>query len=131
MKNAPRHPKYHHDALAPYWAATLVILGATGLSTNWLDLGDFWNGYVLDMTGPAWNYILFRGLFRSKTDHAWTRFFRPTTTLLIFLAVCTGIEMLQYQGCYAATFDPWDFVAYVSLLLPIYLIDRNLNGQAS
>ena len=89
-----------HDKLAPYWAVSLVVLCSTGLATIWIDLGDFWKGYVLDMTGPAWNYILFRGLFTSHSDNAWTSFFTPKKTLLIFLLVCAGIEGAQYFNLY-------------------------------
>jgi len=52
--------KNRHDKYAPYWASALFVFGAVGLSTIWIDLGKFWKGYLLDMTGPAWNYILFR-----------------------------------------------------------------------
>jgi hypothetical protein len=55
-----------HNENAPFWAIALVFLGLLGLSTIWIDLGEFWKGYVLDMAGPAWNYILFRGLYTAK-----------------------------------------------------------------
>jgi len=115
--------KARHDKFAPYWAITLVILGVTGIATIWIDLGAFWKGYVLDMTGPAWNYILFRGLFTGKTDNVWTRFFTPVKTLSIFLIVCAGIETIQYLELYNATYDPWDFLAYISILIPLFIID--------
>ena len=115
--------KRRHDRLAPYWAAGLVILGGTGLATNWIDLGAFWKGNVLDMTGPAWNYILFRGLFTSYRENAWTRFFTPKKTLFIFLLICAGIEGAQYLNLYEATYDPWDFLAYVVILIPLFIID--------
>jgi len=113
-----------HDKHAPFWAAGLVILGVTGLATNWLDLGSFWKGYVLDITGPAWNYILFRGRFTSKVDNRWTRFFTPKRTVVIFIAVCIVIEGMQYLKLYDATFDPWDFVAYISVLVPLFKLDQ-------
>lgn len=112
-----------HDSLAPYWAAGLALLGTAGLATCFLDLGLFWNGYVLDMTGPAWNYILFRGRFTSKADNRWTRFFTPRRTFVLFVAVCFGFEGAQYLELYDATFDPWDFPAYVSFLVPLFLLD--------
>lgn len=115
-----------HNKLAPYWAAGLVVLCGTGLATNWINLGAFWKGYVLDITGPAWNYILFRGLYRSYRDTAWKRFFTPKMTLLIFLIVCAAIEGAQYFKLYEASFDPWDFLAYVSILIPVFLIDSYL-----
>jgi len=112
-----------HNKYAPYWAITLFIFWTVGISTIWIDLGNFWKGYVLDMVGPAWNYILFRGLFTSKTDNAWTRFFTPKRTFIIFLIVCITIETAQYFNLYNAVFDIWDFLAYISILLPLFLID--------
>ena len=60
--------KNRHNQLAPYWALALFLFLITGLSTINFELGSFWNGYVLDMVGPAWNYILFRRLFIAKAD---------------------------------------------------------------
>ena len=114
-----------HNKVAPYWAAAFALLWLMGMSTIWLDFGYFWKGYALDMAGPAWNYILFRGLFTGKTDNLWTRFFTPKKTLFIFLFVCFSIETAQYFNLYDATFDPWDLLAYVSILVPLYLLDRN------
>jgi hypothetical protein len=76
--------KNKHDIYAPYWAVALIMIGGIGVSTIWIELGDFWNGYVLDMTGPAWNYILFRGLFTSQANNAWTRFFYTYTNFINF-----------------------------------------------
>lgn len=115
-----------HDQYAPYWAGAMFLLVGTGLATIWLDPGPFWKGYVLDMTGPAWNYILFRGLFTTKAENAWTRFFTPKRTVVIFLFVCFGIETTQYLNLYDATYDPWDLLAYVSILIPLFLIDSVL-----
>lgn len=108
---------------APYWAAFLVFFTLIGLSTTWFDFGDFWKGYVLDIAGPAWNYILFRNRFTAKRDNRWTRFFKPVRTFLIFSIVCIGIETAQYFELYDSTYDPWDFAAYFSLLVPLFLID--------
>lgn len=115
-----------HDKYAPYWAITLIILLGTGLSTIWFDLGAFWKGYVLDIVGPAWAYILFRGLYTTKVDNLWTRFFTPNRTLIIFLIGCFGIETLQYFKIYDSTFDFWDLLAYISILMPLFVIDRRI-----
>jgi hypothetical protein len=112
-----------HDRNAPYWATALVVFAAAGLSTIWLSFGDFFGGYMLDITGPAWNYILFRGLFTTKANNRWTRFFTPLKTFAIFVVVCFGIETLQYFRVYNSTFDPWDLLAYVSLLFPLFILD--------
>ena len=113
-----------HDRHAPFWALVLVILFGMGLATIWIEGGPFWKGYVLDITGPAWNYILFRGRFTSKANNLWTRFFTPWHTVVIFVAVCFGIESMQYFGLYKATFDPLDFLAYISILVPLFILDQ-------
>lgn len=115
--------KIKHDRYAPYWAGAMILCGIAGLSTNWVDLGPFWKGYMLDICGPAWNYILFRNLFAVQRDNWWTRFFTPWRTVLIFIAVCFGIEGMQYLEWYDSTFDPWDLLSYVSLLVPLFLLD--------
>jgi len=75
------------------------------------------------MTGQARNYILFRMLPRTPASNAWTRFFTPAGTLAIFLLMVIGIELVQNLRLYDATYDPWELPAYVSLLLPAFLID--------
>ena len=114
-----------------YWAVALVVLGTIGLSTGLVRARGFWSSYVLDVVGPAWNYILLRGLF-SKTQPAMlSRFLTPEGTLLLIVAVCGVIEAAQYFQLYEAHYDPYDFLAYVSLLLPCYAIDRwMLNRQS-
>ena len=113
-----------HNQYAPYWAAAMITLVVIGLLLSWLKPGGFWKAYVLDMVGPAWNYILVRGLFTAKAENIWTRFFKPTRTILIILAAAFTIESIQYFNLYDSTFDPWDFLAYSSILIPVYLIDR-------
>jgi len=115
-----------HNKCAPYWAIALITLLGTGLSTIWFDVGAFWRGYVLDMVGPAWAYVLFRGLYTTKADNILTRFFTPYKTLIIFLTVCFGIETLQYFKIYNSTFDFWDLLAYTSILVPLFLIDSRI-----
>ena len=120
--------KIIHDKYAPYWAIALLIFWTIGFLTVLIDLGNFWKGYVLDMVGPAWNYILFRGLFTSKANNTWTRFFTPKRTVAIFIITSVAFETAQYLKLYNATFDIWDFLAYVSILIPLFLIDlKQLN----
>lgn len=119
-----------HNKYAPYWAITLVILVTSGLLTIKFDFGKFASGYLLDMVGPAWAYILFRGLYTIKADNRWTRFFTPNLTLLILVAVAFGIETLQYLKIYDSTFDIWDFPAYISILIPLYFLDKHIASKA-
>jgi len=116
--------KNKHNQLAPYWGIALFLFLVIGLSTINFELGSFWNGYVLDMVGPAWNYILFRGLFVTKADNTWTRFFTPNKTLFIFMLFCFCIEACHYLNLYESHFDSWDFIAYISILIPLYILDR-------
>ena len=120
----PELIKEIHDKNAPLWAACMAVLCATGLATSWTDLGDFWRGYVLDITGPAWNYILIRGLFTKYRDNAWRRFFIPLRAFALMLIVAFGIETMQYFKLYDATYDPLDFLAYISLLVPVFILDQ-------
>ncbi len=113
-----------HDRFAPYWAFLLFMFWLLGLSTVILDLGPFFKGYLLDMVGPAWNYILFRGLFTKKSNNAWTKFFTPTRTYVSFVFLSFFIETLQYFKVYESTFDPLDFLAYISILTPLYILDK-------
>jgi hypothetical protein len=121
MKSDVQKKKW--DKQAPYWTIGLLIIGTAGLATIWFDLGTFWKGYVLDIAGPGWNYILFRGRFTAKKENVWTRFFTPIRTFLIFIIVAFGIEFVQFFKIYESTFDPWDFLAYITSLLPLFIID--------
>jgi len=112
-----------HNKNAPYWAITLALLCAIGLSTGIFEFGPFWKGYVLDMTGPAWSYILIRGLFTKYTVNAWRKFFTPANTYFIFVMVCFLIETTQFMNLYESTFDSMDYVAYVSILTPLFIMD--------
>ncbi len=116
-----------HNKYAPYWAAAMFIFAALGLTTVWWDLGAFWKGYVLDMVGPAWNYILFRGLFTTYQKNKWTNFFTPQKTFLLFIAFSFGVETAQYFKLYDATFDYFDYLAYLSLLSPLFILDLKQN----
>jgi len=112
-----------HEKAAPYWAAALITMVVVGVSADFLEFGPFWQGYVLDITGPAWTYILVRRLSHAYSNNAWTRFFTPYRTLTLIILSVYGIELAQYFRLYDATYDPWDFLAYVSLLIPVFLID--------
>ncbi len=75
------------------------------------------------MCGPAWTYILFRGLFTTQVKNRWTRFFNPVRIIFIHLATTFYNELLQFLKIYQATYDPMDFVAYITILIPVFLID--------
>ena len=107
-----------------YWKAALITFGTIALASGLVRGPGFWSSYALDVVGPAWIYILVRGLF-SKTQPAMlAQFLSPEGALVIMVAACFLIEAAQYFRLYEAHFDPLDFVAYVSLLVPCYVTDR-------
>jgi hypothetical protein len=113
-----------HDSERRFWAALLILLCSFGLATGVRPAPGFWSSYVLDMTGPAWGYILLRGLFAKDQQTHLSAFFTPEVTLVFITTACTLIEIAQYLRLYEAHHDPYDFLAYVSLLVPCYVIDR-------
>ena len=109
----------------------MVALGTVALATGAFPVAGFWSSYVLDIVGPAWVYILFRGLFRREPT-ALSKYFTPEVTVVSFTAICFLIEWAQYLQIYEAHFDPLDLLAYVSVLWPVYFIDRwLLNRRAA
>jgi hypothetical protein len=106
------------------WKAALLVFGIVGLATGVVRVPGFWSSYVLDLVGPAWNYILLRGLFSKKQPAMLSRFLSPERALILILTVCALVETAQFFELYDARFDPSDFVAYASLLIPCYVIDR-------
>lgn len=56
-------------------------------------------------------------------------FFTPIKTFIIFVLVCFGIEILQFFNVYSSVFDPRDLLAYVSILVPLFLLDKYLEEQ--
>ena len=111
------------------WKIVLVVLAGIGLSTGLVKTPGFWTSYVLDIAAPPWNYILIRGLFTSKKTTFFSIKFKPETAALLIIGIACLIETAQYFKIYAAHFDPYDYIAYISLLLPCYLIDKFLKGR--
>jgi len=108
------------------WKIAIILLGTIALLSGLVKDPGFWSSYVLDIVGPAWNYILLRGLYTSKKSTFMSLKFTPETAAFIILGTCVLVETAQYFKLYDAYFDPYDFLAYVSLLLPCYLLDKYL-----
>ncbi len=112
-----------HNRYAIYWGITFAVCLIAGLSTLLFDPFPFLHGYVLDICGPAWTYILVRGLSREYSEHRWYRIFTPVTTFTIIVVVLYSIEGAQYLKLYNGWYDPWDLAAYVALVLPMFVLD--------
>jgi len=107
------------------WKVALIMFGAIGLyAAVFARTPGFWTSYALDVAGPAWNYILIRGQYSAKDSTFFSLKFTPESAVLLILGICLLIETSQYFNLYAAHFDPWDYPAYISGLLPCYLIDK-------
>ena len=102
----------------------LIALGTIGLLSGLIKKPGFWSSHLLDIVGPAWIYILVRCQYSSKTSKFMSLRFSPEKALLSIFSVCALIETGQYFKIYDAHFYPYDYLAYASLLLPIYLIDK-------
>jgi hypothetical protein len=107
-----------------WWAVAVIVLCTIGLSTGIFKYRGFWTSYVLDIVGPAWNYILVRGLYLPKEPTGLQRHFTAEITAGSIILICFLIEISQYFELYDAHFDPYDFVAYTSGVLPCYLADK-------
>ena len=114
-----------------YWKAALITSGTIALASGLVRRPGFWSSYVLDIFGPAWIYILVRGLFSKAQPAMLARFLSPEAALAITTGACFIIEAAQYFRLYEAHFDPLDLVAYVSLSVPCYVADRWLVNRRS
>jgi hypothetical protein len=107
-----------------FWKIAIIMLGIIGLSTGLSRSPGFWTSYVLDMVGPAWNYILIRSIYTSKNDTFFSIKFSPESAVIVIIGICFLVEIGQYFNLYTAHFDPYDFLAYISLILPCYILDK-------
>ena len=118
------------------WKISLIVFATIGLLTCFIPYPGFWSSYVLDIVGPAWGYILFRGIYTPYQSSFLSIKFTPETAVLLVLGICFAIETSQYFKLYNAHFDLYDYVAYFSLLFLCYLADKILgnfvvNGKAT
>ena len=114
---------------ARIWKVVLIFLGIISLSSGLIKTPGFWSSYLLDITGPAWAYVLLRAQYRAGDSRFLSVRFSPGVALMTILVICFTIETAQYFELYPAHFDPLDYLAYISGILPVYLADRYLTGS--
>jgi hypothetical protein len=112
-----------------FWKIVLICFGLVALSSGLFRESKFWSGYVLDLTGPAWIYMLIRGQYKSEDATFLKIKFSEELALFLVIALSFAIEMMQYFEWYDSTFDPLDFLAYFSGVFVIYLIDKLLHRK--
>ena len=107
-----------------FWKISVILLGLVCLSVGIINLNGFWTSYVVDILGPAWGYILIRGQYKSSNSTFLSIKFTPDLAAVVILGICFIIETSQYFKIYDAFFDPLDYLAYCSGVLPVYFIDK-------
>jgi len=103
--------------------ATKSVIISTGIIKG----SGFWTSYVLDITGPAWCYILIRGQYKSRSAKFLTIRFSPELAFLLIIGICFIVETLQFFKVYTSTFDLYDLLAYFSGTFIVYLVDKYFN----
>ena len=106
------------------WKVVLIMLGIVSLSSGLVKSPGFWSSYLLDIAGPAWGYVLLRAQYTAGDSGFLSIRFSPEMALTVILIICFLIETAQYFEIYDAHFDPYDYLAYISGILPVYLIDK-------
>ena len=109
------------------WKGVVISLGLISLSSGLLKIPGFWSSYLLDITGPAWGYVLLRAQYKSKDARFLSIKFNPEGALLTITIICFAVETAQYFELYEAYFDPYDYLAYISGIFIVYLFDKLLN----
>ena len=116
-----------------WWAIALVLFATLVFTTEFLKIPGIWGSYAIDVFGPPMVYIYIRGLFAKNQPAKWSAWFSPELAAVYIALICFLFELAQYVSprlswpwntLYRKHYDPWDFVAYVSLLVPCYAIDR-------
>ena len=107
-----------------FWKALIIFLGLLTLSSSLIGISGFWSSYVLDIAGPALGYSLIRAQYKSSKATFLSLRFSPELAVILIVGICILIETSQYLELYESYFDPYDLLAYVSAIIPIYIIDK-------
>jgi hypothetical protein len=109
-----------------FWKIAVIVLGLTSLSSGLVKGSEFWSGYVLDICGPAWCYVLIRVQYKNSSSTFLSVKFSPLLALSLITGICFIVEAMQYLEIYQATFDPYDFLAYFSGIFIVFMVDKGL-----
>ena len=111
-----------------FWLTFGAFFLTAGLNMAHISAG-FATNHLADLAGPAWLYIVFRGLatLQRRTQFGRVLGATPARAALILFAGSTITEVSQYYwpiGLFPGRFDPLDILTYACGLLPLYLLDR-------
>ena len=102
----------------------MFAFGAVVIVAEFVQVSGFFGSYMIDIFGPAFVYIYIRGLYSKERRTRFWSFASPEIAAFGILAICSLVEMAQFFRLYNKHYDPYDFIAYASLLLPCYGLDR-------
>ena len=122
--------RYIESRKIQIWKAGFLVLALVSCATAFVNIPGFWSSYLFDIVFPAYLYIYCRGLFRAaEHNNNIIGYFSAEAMLVILVAVTFAIETSQYLGIYKGFFDPLDYLAYLSILVPCYIFDTWLNKR--
>ena len=113
------------------WLIAMILSGSIVVTLEFVQVPGFWGSYGIDVFGPPLVYIYIRGLSAADQPTKLGRLFTPELAFLAVVSVCFLAELAQFLRLYNKHFDPYDFLAYVSLLTSCYAIDRWLLNRQS
>lgn len=105
------------------WRFAALVAVTTGGITRFVDFEGFIGDYWFDMAFPVFIYIYFRKSIRSKEGPNASPI-QPNLAIIFAIGPAFLLEVFQYFNWYKGTFDLIDFFAYLSLVIPAYLIDK-------
>ena len=116
------------------WVLFGAFLVAAALNMTETAAG-FATNHLADVAGPAWLYVVFRGLAEPQKR---TRLGRvlgatPERAAAILFVGSSATELTQLfwpSGLFPGRFDSLDIAAFAIGILPLYLIDRKLQASA-
>ena len=114
-----------------FWKILLWLLLVLGSSAALVGVPGLWSSYLFDICFPAFLYIHLRGLARGVPAQPWLNSLSPPMTLGLIIGITYLLESLQFLGAYKGYFDPFDYLAYVSVLVPCYVLDTRLTKSNS
>ncbi|HSJ31511.1 MAG TPA: hypothetical protein VK933_08760, partial [Longimicrobiales bacterium] len=114
------------------WALFGAFLVAAVLNMTETAAG-FATNHLADLVGPAWLYIVFRGLAepekRSRLGRALGATPERAAMILFIGSSVTEIAQIYWPtGVFAGRFDPLDIVAFAIGILPLYAADKVLSS---
>jgi hypothetical protein len=118
-----------------YWVLFGAFLVAAVLNMTDTAAG-FATNHLADLVGPAWLYVVFRGLAEPKKRTRLGRILgaTPERAAIILFVGSSITELTQIfwpSGLFSGRFDPLDIAAFAIGIVPLYLVDKGLRTSST